>query len=75
MYFVQVSVLFADRPSSNYQISGYNTNFNTTYLLTKGHMSIFVVKSIVIQIIGLRRDLSIKPFEVRLLNADADQFQ
>jgi hypothetical protein len=41
--------------NSNYQISGYYKNFTTTFmcLLTKEHMSMFVVKSIVIQIKGL----------------------
>jgi hypothetical protein len=49
------SILF----NSNYHTSGYNKNFTTTYLLAKEHMSMFVVKSIVIQMKGQRRDSSI----------------
>jgi len=37
----------------------YSKNFTTNKVLTIGHMSVFVVKCIVIQINGLALDLSI----------------
>jgi len=37
----------------------YSKNFTTNKVLTIGHMSMFVVKSIVIQITGQAMDLSI----------------
>jgi hypothetical protein len=48
-----------DLSNSNYQIREYNKYFTTTYLLTKEHMSMFVVKLIVIQMKGVSRDLLI----------------
>jgi hypothetical protein len=44
--------------SNNYHISGHNKNCTTTYLLTKEHISMFVVNSIVIQIKGQSMDIS-----------------